>query len=74
MMGWMPPPDPARRRKDMLLYGEGQSVGAKIDYYRQWATEMANVDLKLAVLLRDLQHAHEDLRVYCKEILDEEGR
>lgn len=74
MMPIGPPPDPAARRRAMLAYGDGPTIESKIDYFRRWANEMAAIDLKLAVLLRDLQHAHEDLRQFCKEVLDKEGR
>ena len=68
------PEDPSARRRAMLVYGEGPTIESRIDYFKKWANEMAYMDLKLAVLLRDIQHAHEDLRMYCREVLDKEGR
>jgi len=73
IQGWYPPGSPQRRRREMLEYGDSYSIDEKITYYKAWANEMANVDLKLAVLLRDLQHAHEDLKMYCKDVLDKES-
>jgi hypothetical protein len=67
------PPTPKQERARLLLWALGPACKANIDSYKTNANAMGNTDLKLAMLLRDLQFAHENLRVYANSVKTTEG-
>lgn len=75
MFGWPhpKPPTPQQERIRFLKWALSPDCSHNIDTYKQNANAMANTDLRLAILMRDLQFAHENLRTYAKSVADTEG-
>lgn len=75
MFGWPhpKPPTPKEERIRLLKWAIGPDCAINVDHYKKNANMMANTDLRLAMLLRDLQFAHENLRTYANSVKDTEG-
>ena len=57
-------------RDEAIAYGIGEQTKQAIDDWRKWADVMANYDIKLAYLLRDISKSLKDYKTYCQSVKD----